>query len=73
MVFSIKIHPVSSLVVFPQYYCFYLFQNLLIPQQKKTEKTDKVNYCFKKKKNQFQARWNSKQNISKEEGGMNVI
>ena len=26
-----KIHPVNFLVVFPQYYCFYLFQNLLIP------------------------------------------
>ena len=25
-----KIHPVSFLVVFPQYYCFYLFRNLLI-------------------------------------------
>ena len=26
-----KIHPVSFLAVFPQYYCFYLFRNLLIP------------------------------------------
>ena len=31
MVFPIKIHSASSLVVFPQYYFFYLFQNLLIP------------------------------------------
>ena len=26
-----KIHPVSSQVVFPEYYLFYLFQNLVIP------------------------------------------
>ena len=30
MVFPIKIHSVTSLVIFPQYYFFYLFQNLLI-------------------------------------------
>ena len=26
-----KIHPLGPQVVFPQYYCFYLFQNLVIP------------------------------------------
>ena len=26
-----KIHPVSSQVVFPQYYFFYLFQNVVVP------------------------------------------
>ena len=26
-----KIHPMSSQVFFPPYYCFYLFQNLVIP------------------------------------------
>ena len=31
MVFPIKINSVTSLVVFSQYYFFYLFQNLLIP------------------------------------------
>ena len=31
MVFPIKIHSASSLIVFPQYYFLYLFQNLLIP------------------------------------------
>ena len=38
MVFPIQIHSVTSLVVFPQYYCFYLFQNLLIPEKKKQKK-----------------------------------
>ena len=50
---------------------------LLIPKsgdslKEQTEKTDEVNSAFLKKKNQFQARWSSKQNISKEEEGMHV-
>ena len=35
MVFPIKIHSASSLVVFRQCYFFYLFQNLLISKKKK--------------------------------------
>ena len=31
MVFPINIHSLTSLVIFPQYYFFYLFQNLVIP------------------------------------------
>ena len=51
---------------------------LLLPKyidflKEKPEKTDKVNSFFKKKKNQFQARWNSKQNITKEEEGMDIV
>ena len=38
IVFPIKIHSGSSLVVFPQYYFYYLFQNLLIPYKKKQKK-----------------------------------
>ena len=33
-----KINPVSFLVVFPQYYCVYLLQNLLIFKKKKQKK-----------------------------------
>ena len=33
-----KIHPVRFQIVFPQYYCFYLFQNLLTPQKSKQRK-----------------------------------
>ena len=33
-----KTHPVWSQVVFPQYYCFCLFQNLVIPRKKKEKK-----------------------------------
>ena len=36
----------SSQVVFLQYDCFYLFQNLVIPLKRKQKKTDKVNYFF---------------------------
>ena len=51
---------------------------LLVPTsgdslKEQTEKTDRVNSIFQKKKNRFHARWNSKQNISKEEEGIDVI
>ena len=38
-----------------------------------TEKTGKVNSFLKKKENQFQTRWNSKQNIAKEEERIDMI
>ena len=51
---------------------------LLIPKsiyslKEKTEKTDKVDSFFKKKLEQFQARWNSMQNITKEDEGMDSV
>ena len=63
-----KIHPVRSQVVFPLYYCFYLFQNSGDSLKEQTEKTNKVNSFLKRK-----IKWNSKQNISKGEEGMDII
>ena len=52
---------------FPTVLFFIAIPKSIDSLKEKTEKPDKVNSFFKKKKNQFQARWNSKQNISKEE------
>ena len=57
----------STALLFP------LIPKSIYSLKEKTEKTDKVDSFFKKKLEQFQARWNSKQNITKEDERMDPV